>query len=402
MAINNFKPFATAANANVTAQADWETLPALLSGFMAGKASSAQVNKAIRQASFIAAALAQYTANKSGLDVLDDGDLNGFVSKMGTAFGKDFQALDATLTALAGLATGANKLPYFTGTDTAAQTDLTSVGRDIIGKSTIADILTYLGFPELGIAGTGTILPSLDWQQFNFVPGARYFIKSSDMSNVPAQIVITQPTFNAVMDVIGYDGITRHVDIWFSSTPDEYFSRYQVMIAGHQGSRTFSVRRIWTSSEPVPLSGGGTGADNVSSALNNFGIGPIANASEVTAGTSKKLIDAALLKAFLPKRSFQANDVIRIPDQPGGLMVQFGTLTGVSGSDVISSTLTFPELFPNACLAVIPVAVSSDTGGGMVGVQVKTPTRSNADIFIYERNGGAIAAHSVQYIAIGW
>ncbi|ELK6102618.1 phage tail protein [Citrobacter freundii] len=149
MATNNFKPFATAANANVTAQADWEALPALLSGFMAGKASSAQVNKAIRQASFIAAALAQYTANKSGLDVLDDGDLNGFISKMGTAFGKDFQALDATLTALAGLATGENKLPYFTGNDTAAQTDLTSVGRDIIGKSTIADILTYLHLEEL-------------------------------------------------------------------------------------------------------------------------------------------------------------------------------------------------------------------------------------------------------------
>ncbi|EBG9921078.1 phage tail protein [Salmonella enterica subsp. enterica serovar Havana] len=148
MAINNFKPFALDPNANVTSQADWEALPALLSGFTAGKASSAQVNKAIRQASFIAAALAQYTANKSRLDVLDDGDLNGFISKMGTAFGKDFQALDATLSALAGLATGANKLPYFTGNDTAAQTDLTSVGRDIIGKNTIADILTYLGLGE--------------------------------------------------------------------------------------------------------------------------------------------------------------------------------------------------------------------------------------------------------------
>ncbi|EHO8429604.1 phage tail protein [Escherichia coli] len=148
MAINNFKPFALDPNANVTSQADWEALPALLSGFTAGKASSAQVNKAIRQASFIAAALAQYTANKSRLDVLDDGDLNGFISKMGTAFGKDFQALDATLTALARLATGANKLPYFTGTDTAAQTDLTSVGRNIIGKNTIADILTYLGLGE--------------------------------------------------------------------------------------------------------------------------------------------------------------------------------------------------------------------------------------------------------------
>ncbi|WIJ78056.1 phage tail protein [Enterobacter roggenkampii] len=148
MAKNNFKPFATGAGANVMSQADWEALPALLSGFTAGKAFSAQVNKAIRQASFIAAALAQYTANKSGLDVLDDGDVAGFISKMSTAFGKDFQALDATLTALAGLATGANKLPYFTGTDTAAQTDLTSVGRDIIGKSTIADILTYLGLVD--------------------------------------------------------------------------------------------------------------------------------------------------------------------------------------------------------------------------------------------------------------
>ena len=159
MAKNDFKPFATAANANVTAQADWESLPALLSGFTAGKASSAQVNKAIRQASFIAAALAQYTANKSGLDVLDDGDLNGFIAKMSAAFGKDFQALDATLTALAGLTTGANKLPYFTGTDTASQTDLTSVGRDIIGKGTIADILTYLGLGEGSALPVGVPVP---------------------------------------------------------------------------------------------------------------------------------------------------------------------------------------------------------------------------------------------------
>ena len=159
MATNNFKPFATAANANVMSQADWEALPALLSGFISGPAKSAQVNKAIRQASFIAAALAQYTANKSGLDVLDDGDLNGFITKMSAAFGKDFQALDATLTALAGLATGANKLPYFTGTDTAAQTDLTSVGRDIIGKNTIADILTYLGLGEGSALPVGVPIP---------------------------------------------------------------------------------------------------------------------------------------------------------------------------------------------------------------------------------------------------
>lgn len=160
MAKNDFKPFATGKGANVTSQPDWEALPALLSGFTAGKASSAQVNKALRQASFIAAALAQYTASKSGQDVLDDGDLSGFIAKMSAAFGKDFQTLDATLTALAGLATGADKLPYFTGNDTAGQTDLTSVGRDIIGKASIADILTYLGLGETAKQAAGAIQKS--------------------------------------------------------------------------------------------------------------------------------------------------------------------------------------------------------------------------------------------------
>lgn len=157
MAKNDFKPFATGKGANVTSQPDWEALPALLSGFTAGKASSAQVNKALRQASFIAAALAQYTASKSGQDVLDDGDLSGFIAKMSAAFGKDFQTLDATLTALAGLATGADKLPYFTGDDTAGQTDLTSVGRDIIGKASIADILTYLGIYDASTSQKGLV-----------------------------------------------------------------------------------------------------------------------------------------------------------------------------------------------------------------------------------------------------
>ena len=146
MATNEFKPFSIAGGANIISQADYEALAALSTGFSSGVAKANEINKVLRQASFIAAALAQYTANKSGQDVLDNGDLNGFITKMTTALGKDFQALDATLTAIAGLATGENKLPYFTGTDTASQTDLTSVGRDIIGKNAVTDVLTYLGF----------------------------------------------------------------------------------------------------------------------------------------------------------------------------------------------------------------------------------------------------------------
>ncbi|WP_367168865.1 hypothetical protein [Escherichia coli] len=60
-----------------------------------------------------------------------------------------FQPLDPTLTALAALVGVANKLPYFNGDDTAALTDLTQVGRDIIGKTDIAAVLQYLGLGDL-------------------------------------------------------------------------------------------------------------------------------------------------------------------------------------------------------------------------------------------------------------
>ncbi|WP_197342291.1 hypothetical protein, partial [Escherichia coli] len=60
------------------------------SGFTAGKASSAQVNKAIRQASFIAAALAQFVSDKTQRDVLDNGDLPGFVELLGSGFAVEY------------------------------------------------------------------------------------------------------------------------------------------------------------------------------------------------------------------------------------------------------------------------------------------------------------------------
>ncbi|WP_406682182.1 phage tail protein [Escherichia coli] len=81
---NDFKAFATDANANVTSQEEWETLTALKKGFSSGKASSAQVSKALRQPSTMAAVLGQFIANAE-LDALDDGDVDGLVAKLATA-----------------------------------------------------------------------------------------------------------------------------------------------------------------------------------------------------------------------------------------------------------------------------------------------------------------------------
>uniref|UniRef100_UPI0021B40CBC phage tail protein n=1 Tax=Escherichia coli TaxID=562 RepID=UPI0021B40CBC len=66
------------------------------------------------------------------------------------------QPADATLTALAGLATAADRLPYFTGADRAALATLTAIGRAIIAKGSIKDVLNYLQLGEAAKRNVGT------------------------------------------------------------------------------------------------------------------------------------------------------------------------------------------------------------------------------------------------------
>lgn len=433
MATNNFKPFATAANANVTAQADWEALPALLSGFMAGKASSAQVNKAIRQASFIAAALAQYTANKSGLDVLDDGDLNGFISKMGTAFGKDFQALDATLTALAGLATGANKLPYFTGNDTAALTYLTQVGRDIIGKSTIADILTYLGLgktdsPEFGGLkapsitlrdGKISLTSSTDGTTLVFtvsgepvaeIKAGSFFhkkiISAGEVLQSPkyifrdGDIIFYSDPNNLVMQVDGKDVATL--------TSDSFYHVKQVAAA-----ESLKAPKVILRDGDVNLIGGANnlviqvGGNDIASLTpgNNFFKGKLTAETSLQVGSTCILatdgnltgskwggwLDAFMKDgmstdgnglwwdAFSSQLQFRVGDW-SIPDAAGGA----------------GTSVTFPKAFKNGCLMVIPIP-----GNGGASQQIGSQSYS-ASGAVLQKGASDNNPRSGKYLAIGY
>lgn len=77
MSDNEFLPFGTGAGANVLSQAEWAALADRSNGFQSGVAKSANVNKALRQAAFVAAMIGQFTADYGG-DALDNGDLPTF------------------------------------------------------------------------------------------------------------------------------------------------------------------------------------------------------------------------------------------------------------------------------------------------------------------------------------
>lgn len=75
MATNDFIVFGGQTGANVMSQSSYLALPARLTGFQTGLASSQQLNKVWRQASIMSAMLGQFIADQTGLDALDDGTI---------------------------------------------------------------------------------------------------------------------------------------------------------------------------------------------------------------------------------------------------------------------------------------------------------------------------------------
>ncbi|WP_224267435.1 tail fiber protein [Escherichia coli] len=113
------------------------------------------------------------------------------------------QPKDATLTALAGLATAADRFPYFTGNDVASLATLTKVGRDILAKSTVAAVIEYLGLQETVNLASGALQKK---QNGADIPDKDRFLSNINVyskGEVDKKKGMRQYAFNAPSNAVG-------------------------------------------------------------------------------------------------------------------------------------------------------------------------------------------------------
>ncbi|EED3727608.1 phage tail protein, partial [Salmonella enterica subsp. enterica serovar Agona] len=225
--------------------------PSLTGTPTAPTAAQGTNNTQIATTAYVRAAISALVGSSpEDLDTLNElaealGNDPNFATTMTNALaGK--QPLDATLTALAGLPTGANKLPYFTGKDTVAQTDLTPVGRDILAKSSTQAIIQYLGLGETINLAAGALQKSQnggdipDKKQFARTIGAvtstTITLGESGWFKI-ATVVMPQATSTAVIKLYGGAGFN-------AGSPEQAAISELVLRAGN-GSPVGITATLW-------------------------------------------------------------------------------------------------------------------------------------------------------------
>ncbi|NIL21487.1 hypothetical protein HB991_02975 [Yersinia mollaretii] len=420
---NEILPFGLGAESNVMTQAEYEALAARSGGFSSGVAKSEQLNKVWRQSSFVASVLADFIANHSGNDVLDNGNTATLLASLELAIktyaGSNLPPASLTqkgIVQLSSSITSASEILAATPKAVRDMGDKTlKVANNLseilaAGPAAVAAALKSLTLTGMGIGlPSMTVIANFDWQNFAFTSGANYLTAYNTWLNPPAGV-----TYNAGTAVsITVDNISSSqvgltlIPLTVSNTNYRVF---KVIGVGAAGSRVFTVREIPTSANPVPISGGGTGAATAAEALVNLGLGDaakksIASNAEMQVGTADKLVSLPGLMSIFSKRRFSESDFIRIPDVPGGLILQWGKVVIPSSTGEASVKITYPIQFPNAVLSITGssyIATNSYLDGGGDFPVFMHMSVTGSTLWVFDRLTNATVSGYVTYMVIGY
>ncbi|EAZ5991693.1 phage tail protein [Salmonella enterica] len=329
---------------------------------------------------------------------------------------KEKQPKDATLTALADLATGANKMPYFTGADIAAMTDITEVGRSILAKATVDALMSYLGAvkkagDEMGGRLTLPQTSSFGVNVDNALGGSSIAIGDADsgikneadgvlgiyannqkmlqISNIVTTVLGALKISNGTLQLDGATHYLRHAPFDTAG-----FEGNNIEVASWNGIGlpcTYdNITRIYFSTRngEIGLRGDLKAAGNVYSG--NAWLDQTGNLQGSTWGSGVGLKNY-LDNTFNKKNTASLTGNYWQRDESTGVIMQWGYLPSSN------NTFNFPRAFPNQCHAVF--VTNADAQGTGVDNAFGYPV-SNSQFFAATKST-TVQGYPVSWFALG-
>ena len=140
-----------------------------------------------------------------------------------------------------------------------------------------------------------------------------------------------------------------------------------------------------------------TGDLPVQATGSTLGVLKLATIAEIIGGVDTlSAVSPAGLKVLFPKRSFSGRDYLRIPDVPGGLIIQW--VLDAPEATSASELIAFPVPFPNSLLGVSATLNAQTTGG--LGQTTNMVVAASRTSFQYT-SGGTFGGGGVAYV-LAW